>query len=290
MTTVLTTLLGGLLDDFAGRVSVFARNLDSGETLAIDPDTPKATASAAKQLVLLTFADGVSARAFDPAERVELTAADVVLGTGVLRYCAPGLRPTLLDLAYLMTIVSDNLATNLLLEAVGGPESVARVLAGLGISDAEVVQPISFSSTDVVFARATARALAESFAVLAEPDARAFDPDAAHLCLEILRRQQLLEQLPRFLPWNSHAVDIDVELPLTYYGKTGNFPGVCTEAALFVTKQDRYAVAVMIDELKDRRANSTGDGPTLLARIGEALYHAWGIVPPDPSIQLLQQP
>lgn len=273
MTPDLTPLLEGL----PGRASVYAHNLDTGERLAIDADATKPTASAAKHFVLLTLADGVSANVLDPSERIELRESDIVPGSGVLRYCAPGLRLTLHDLAYLMMTISDNVATNLLLDAIGGPASVKRVLDAIGLVGAEVPQPIAFSANDVVlWASSTARALGESFALLAEPSDFGLEADVAHFCLEILRRHQHLERLPRFLPWNEHAIDFGVELPVTAYGKSGSYPGVCIDAGLFVTQKDRYAVAVMIDELTDSRSTSNGAGPELCAQVGRALYHAWG--------------
>jgi beta-lactamase class A len=274
---LVTPDLAPLLEGFPGRASVYAHNLDTGEKIAIEADVSKPTASAAKQFLLLTLADGISARVLDPGERIELRASDLVPGSGVLRYCAPGLRPTLHDLAYLMMTISDNVATNLLLEAIGGPATVKRVLDGLGLVGAEINAPITFDDVEVgSWATSTARALGESFAVLAEPSEFGLGADAAHFCLEILRRHQHLERLPRFLPWNEHAVDFGVEVPVTVFGKSGSYPGVCVDAGLFVTRKDRYAAAVMIDELTDWRATSNGAGPELCARVGGALYEAWG--------------
>lgn len=47
-------------------------------------------------------------------------------GTGVLRYLSGGLTLTLYDLAWLMIIGSDNVATALVLLEIGGPGAVNR--------------------------------------------------------------------------------------------------------------------------------------------------------------------
>ena len=70
----------------------------------------------------------------DPNERVTFTAGDRANGSGVLRYLAPGLSPALDDLAWLMIIVSDNAATQLLREAIGEADAVNATMAELGLT------------------------------------------------------------------------------------------------------------------------------------------------------------
>jgi beta-lactamase class A len=45
-------------------------------------------------------------------------------GSGVLRYLADDLEPTLDDLAWLIIIVSDNTATAMLVEMLDGPSKI----------------------------------------------------------------------------------------------------------------------------------------------------------------------
>ena len=71
------------------------------------------TECAAKVFVLLTYCGLVESGACDPARRVLVPEDFGLHGSGVLRHVRPGLNPTLEDLAWLMTIVSDNVATAL---------------------------------------------------------------------------------------------------------------------------------------------------------------------------------
>lgn len=264
-----------LLKGFPGRVGVYARHLDRGETFARGADEVMPTASAAKVLILMTYAWRCVEGRLDPETRREVQAGDLVHGSGVLRFCRPGLAPTLQDLAYLMMTVSDNLATNLLLEAVGGPAVVNDVVRRVGLTGAEILGPIQFHDRETPFARSTPRALGEAYAVLAEPKQHGFPAEAAPLCLDVLRRNEYLAGLPRFLPWSQHAVDFGVELPLTVYGKTGSMPKVQTDAGLFVTPTSRYVLAVMCDGFDDLRSGAAGVASTLHAEVGRAVYEAW---------------
>lgn len=267
--------LDALIASFPGRVGVFARHLDRDESYASNADTAMPTASAAKVFILMTYAWQCVDGKLDPDTRREIRPGDRVRGSGVLRYCRPGLAPTLQDLAYLMMTVSDNLATNLLLDVVGGARAVNEALRSLGLGGAEILGPIQFEKFDELFARSTPRALGEAYAVLAEPESRGFPAAAAPLCLDVLRRNQSLSGLPRYLPWNEHAVDFGVELPVTIYGKTGSMPRVQTDAGLFVTPTSRFVLAVMCDGFDDLRSGPAGVASSLHAEIGKAVYEAW---------------
>jgi beta-lactamase class A len=264
-----------LLKSFPGRVGVHARHLDRGETFSYHADDVMPTASAAKVFILMAYAQQCISGKLDPETRRTVRAEDLVHGSGVLRFCRPGLAPTQADLAYLMMTVSDNLATNLLLEVVGGPASVNRMLRELGLGGAEVLSPIQFEKLELHFARSTPRALAETYAVLAEPEKHGYPTPAASLCLDVLRRNEYLSGLPRFLPWSQHAIDFGMELPLTIYGKTGSMLGVQADAGLFVTPAGRWVISILCAGFEDPRSGPAGIASTLHADVGRAVYEAW---------------
>jgi len=264
-----------LLEGFPGRVGVHARHLDRGESFAYCDDDVLPTASAAKVFILMAYAQQCVDGKLDPDTRRTLRAEDLVRGSGVLRFCRPGLAPTLSDLAHLMMTVSDNLATNLLLDVVGGAASVNRMLRELGLGGAEVLGPIQFERLELHFARSTARALAEAYAVLAEPKEHGYPAPAAVRCLDVLRRNEYLNGLPRFLPWSQHAIDFGVELPLTIYGKTGSMLGVQADAGLFVTPAGRWVISILCAGFEDPRSGPAGIASTLHADVGRAVYEAW---------------
>ena len=264
-----------LLKAFPGRAGVHARHLDRGEAFSYHADDVMPTASAAKVFILMAYAQQCVDGKLDPDTRRTVTTEDLVHGSGVLRYCRPGLAPTLSDLAYLMMTVSDNLATNLLLGVVGGPEAVNRMLRELGLGGAEILGAIQFERYDLHFAHSTPRALAEAYAVLAEPAEHGYPAAAASLCLDVLRRNESVHGLPRYLPWSRYAIDFGVELPLTVYGKAGSMLRIQTDAGLFVTPSSRGILSVMCSEFDDPRTGAAGTASTLHAEIGRLVYEAW---------------
>jgi beta-lactamase class A len=229
------------------------------------------TMSAGKVFILLAYAERVADGLLDPGQKVVLRADALLPGTGALRYCRPGLALTLADLAYLMITYSDNVATNLLLEALGGPVAVNTSLDRLKLSAARLVSPLFQGE----FAIATPRSLAEAYTVLEDPLGVGYNPTAAELCRNVLQYHQDTNGLARYLPWSPYAKDFNMPTPVEVFAKSGQFPGAYAEAGLFVTHHSRYVVAIMCADLPDPQINAAGLGATLLADIGRILYDAW---------------
>ncbi len=104
---------------FSGDAGVSAIQLTNGDSIAIRADVVFPTASAIKVLILVALHRAAEDGDLDLAERVEISAASHLLGSGVLAHLGPGLCPTLGDLGVLMMMLSDNTATNVLIERLG---------------------------------------------------------------------------------------------------------------------------------------------------------------------------
>jgi beta-lactamase class A len=266
-----------LLEEVPARVCVYGRNLTTGEELALDPDRVVPTGSAAKTFLLLAYARQVAEGHLDPDRRVELPAAadHRIGGSGVLRYLGGGLRPSLDDLAWLMMLVSDNVATDLLLDAVGGRTVVNEVMDAVGLTDARVEEDSVWVYPPRQFGRTTARALAGVWSVLVDPGAVGYPADAAERCLRITARHQLQNGFARHLPWNVYAADFGMSPKVRLWSKGGSYPGVQCEGGLFETDEAQWVLAVTLDELKDQRGGAAGAGSTALAAVSLAVYERW---------------
>jgi beta-lactamase class A len=267
-----TASIRAAVEDVDGEAAVYARHLGDGTTVAVGPvDERFPTGSAAKFLVLLAFADQVERGVADPARRVDLE-ADLLatrLGSGVLRHLAPGLQPTLQDCATLMMIVSDNVATDVLLDAVGGPDEVNATVARLGAHDVAVTSPSVWVLPPKQFGMASPRGLAEAWSLLATPG------PAADRCRAITWRHQQREGFARLVPFAPDLPDFDRPSPLGLWSKAGSYPGVSCEAGLCTSGDSSWVLAVMARGLRDTRNGSAGAGPTLRATVSRLCYEAW---------------
>src|SRR5512140_1042987 len=73
-----------------GKVAFFAKNLATGTTVAIDADKPVQTASVIKLPLFLQAFEQVKAGKINLDDKVELTKANQVAGSGVLPFLDPG--------------------------------------------------------------------------------------------------------------------------------------------------------------------------------------------------------
>jgi beta-lactamase class A len=122
---------------FPGDMAVYARNLDSGETLALDADTVYETFSVIKVPIMAEIMRQAEAGAFSLDDRIAYKSGMARLPSGLLYMMDEGLQPTVRDLLKLMIVISDNSATDILGDKAGR-ENVTKFMNKLGLAHTEV--------------------------------------------------------------------------------------------------------------------------------------------------------
>ena len=123
-----------LSDGVRGVVGVTITDLKTDESFSVNGDIVFTQASAIKLPVLVELFRQVEEGRYSLNEVVTLRPDDIVPGSGVLQQLTPGsVRMTLGDVATLMVTVSDNTATNMIIDRVG-MDNVNATMSGLGLS------------------------------------------------------------------------------------------------------------------------------------------------------------
>src|SRR3954453_10124351 len=117
-----------------GKLALYAKNLKTGDTVAIDADVPVQTASVIKLPIMIEAMYQVKAGKLKLDQRLRLTKENQVPGSGVLPFLSPGLDLTLNDTITLMMILSDNTATNMTIDAVTIP-AVNKRIQSMGLKN-----------------------------------------------------------------------------------------------------------------------------------------------------------
>jgi len=110
--------------EFPGQVGVWARHLGTGETVGVHEDEEFETASSIKVVIMAAVFAQIRTRRASLTERLRYRPRHFVRGSGILRDLTVGLRLTLRDLLVLMIALSDNVATNIVIDRVGGVAAV----------------------------------------------------------------------------------------------------------------------------------------------------------------------
>jgi len=133
---------------------IYIKCIETGEEIAINADETMDTMSVIKIPLMVEVFRQIEAGKFALSDRVTLKDSEKRPGTGIIRSLDAGATLTIKDLITLMIIVSDNTATDLLFERVGGPEPVNKLMQSYGLNSIKATGP-----TDVWFK-----------AIAAEPD------------------------------------------------------------------------------------------------------------------------
>jgi len=120
--------LAHLVDAFPGRAGVAVRHVDSGVGAGIDAGTPYPMASTYKVPILVEMMARIEAGDLSLDAEIELQPSDQHIGSGLLQdLSAPGLTLSLRNLSTMMIILSDNSATDMIIDRLGAEAITARM-------------------------------------------------------------------------------------------------------------------------------------------------------------------
>jgi beta-lactamase class A len=129
------------INGFQGKVSAYAKNLSTGISYGILPDQPVRTASTIKLAVMVECFSEAAESKLKWTEPIKVIEEEKVSGSGVVQELSDGVELPLRDLMHLMIVVSDNTATNLILNRIGG-NAVNGRMAQLGFQQTRVMRKI----------------------------------------------------------------------------------------------------------------------------------------------------
>lgn len=185
----------------------------------------------------------------DWQETLPLRDSDRTPGSGILRELHAGLELTLHDLAVLMIVLSDNTATNMLIDRAG-VEAVQRFLHLLGFHHTTLQRKMY----DFVAAEqgrenvCNAAEIADLLRWMAQGEIRAVDGSllvssaGCEQMLNIMRKQFYRDQIPALLPDEAKVAN-----------KTGEISGHHHDSAVVWTPAGCYALAVLTRGFEHRR-------------------------------------
>lgn len=276
-TSDLTTTLKHLGSRFSGRFGLAARNLATGEEVMVGAEDILPTASVIKLPVLVELYRQVAGGSLDLEVRIPLTAEDRRGGSGILKDLDAGLSPTLRDLAHLMIVLSDNTATNLAIDAVGGIDAVNTTMDDLGLTSIRLHNRIDFEAIGDDVRRLGESSARDMCALLTGIAQRSvFGAEVSEPVETVLGAQQYLDQLARYLDVMPYAAELGLEPRITVACKTGFFPGTRVDAGIVrFVDGGGFSYAVFSHGADDPTFLPEAEGAVFAGLVGKALVQEW---------------
>jgi len=126
----LRTRIERVLRNANGTVGVAVRHIESGRGLAVNGDVLFPMASAFKVPILVELLAQVQEGKFGLEDEIDVQKSDQHPGSGMLSSLVmPGIKLSVLNMAHFMMMISDNSATDILLDKVGAANVNARLRA-----------------------------------------------------------------------------------------------------------------------------------------------------------------
>jgi beta-lactamase class A len=266
-TASLHRALDSLASAHHGIVGYAVHNVDTGERLSRRGDETFSTASLIKVPILVTVFDLVEQGKLSLDDQLTLLSIDKVPGSGNLQFMHDGAMLSVRDAAWLMTVTSDNTATNLLLDRI----VIRRVwekMEKLGLPHTKVHSKVYLRMASVAMDSSvkyglgvtTPNEMTRLFALLAE--GKAVSTKADSTMLDILAHNEDFAGVQRYIDG------------LTVPHKTGATDQVRTECALFPL-QSRVAACVLTKENADQRWLIDNEAQVTMANMGRVIAAGW---------------
>jgi beta-lactamase class A len=273
-TSALHKTLDSIADAHHGVVGYSVIDMENGTRLSRRADETFPTASLIKVSILVTVFDLVAKGQLSLDDPITLLKIDQVGGSGVSQYFHNGTILTVRDAAWLMMTISDNTATNLLLDRI----IIRRVwekMDSLGLHNTKVhsksflrIASVAMdSSVKYGLGVTTANEMAHLLELMAQ--GRAVNPSADSTMLEMMEHNTKDTMLQRYIEGVRAA------------HKDGEVNQTRNECTLWYLR-NRIIACVLTKENVDQHWVTDNEAELTLAKMGAAIVRAWGGAPRSP--------
>lgn len=251
------------LSDFSGEAALSVGTAKEIE-FSYHENQPFLAASMIKLFILWELFRQRDQECLDIEQRILLTQEKMVPGFGILCRLQEGLQPTLKDLATLMIIVSDNTATNQLIDVLG-IEQIQKTCQQMGWSQTQIQRKMFDTEAEKrgIENRTSARDIADFFQRLLSENS-GLNQKTKNEMQEILLNQQCNNKLPGRIFNQPDGTRIRMA------HKTGDISFHEHDGGIFYTPQGEKVVVLLTGNLK-----TNWDGVHLHQKVGEYLWNQW---------------
>lgn len=234
------------LMSYDGTMGIYVNDF-KGNKIEIGVDDTYETASTIKVFVLGCLYDEVVHNRKSLTDMLTMDADSFVDGSGVLRALDLGVTMTAKNIATLMIIVSDNIATNMLISYLG-LDTINRFIQKLGFTHTKLHNKLDFEQYHQL-GTTTPREYAQMFEMIAT--GTCVSEWASEEMYEILKKQHYNSMLTKRFPQALIDEDTYEEELITVASKSGSMNACRNDGGIVSTPYGKYVIVLMNKEFHD---------------------------------------
>ncbi|HMQ05424.1 MAG TPA: class A beta-lactamase-related serine hydrolase [Pyrinomonadaceae bacterium] len=256
------------VSEFKGKVWIYAKNLDTGKEYSLRGDEQVRTASTIKVSIMAETFRQVAEGKIAWADELVVAKEKKVSGSGILGEFTDGAKIDLRTAVHLMIVLSDNTATNLVLEKVT-TDAVNDYMSKLGLNDTLSLRKIGGGGDAKAWindqrnrlfglGRTSPKDMVRLLEMLEKGEI--VSKDASAEMIAILRRQQLKDGIGR---GQSDTTPVA--------SKSGALDRFRADVGIVYTRKGRIAMAIYIDDMPFTGYHQENPGLAMIWRLSQIL-------------------
>lgn len=225
-----------IVEESSANISVSFYDLDQGEGFSIKGDEKVPSASMIKLLIMLKALDECDKGKINLEDIINLGDYEKVDGSGILKELNSNHKFSIRELLTLMIIVSDNTATNILIDLLG-MEKINKIGRDLGLKKTTLERKMMDSNAREkgLDNFTSSNEILKLLKMIYEKEF--VSEDYSNLALDILLRQQERQRLQRYLPED-----------LKIASKSGDLDNLENDGGIFFAKNKNYILVVLVNQ------------------------------------------
>lgn len=271
---VLSKKIYSILEETDGDIALYFEDVQTGEVLEINPNMIFSAASTIKiPLDLLVMKKAYEGQ-YKLDDQIEISEGNRVGGTGIIKGLDKRFKPTILDLITLSIVVSDNTATNELIDLAGGPEAISKFInEELEMVDTKFqrkmldIEAMKSNKNNVTSVRDLGKLLVNMV------NGKAVSREISEQLIDIMKRQQFMSKLPAIdsaiAPYEPEENrEVTSKGKVVVANKTGDLWQVQHDMGIFILPGNKYYVlAVLTKNLENDQ-----EGVKIIKDISKVVY------------------
>lgn len=233
--------------NFSGKLGLYLNDF-KGNIVEINSDTKFETASTIKVFVLAELYKQIHEKKINANKILKYEKENYVVGSGILRDLDYGVEMTAKSFATLMIIISDNIATNVLIDLLG-IDNINNTCLDLGLKDTILHNKIDFEKYDKL-GTTTPKDYGRFFEMLYKNEL--WSKEICEEMISILKNQHYNTILTRDLPqYFLDAENTGDEELISIASKSGSMDACRNDGGIVYTPYGGYVISLFTKDFVD---------------------------------------